>query len=200
MRGAAEMPRANGKGAPPQRIEDTLLVVQPFRAGDGKEYLPCDRHSMHTHRLRSIALQNPELFVMEYETAPVDMTWLTDLDRQYDEQYAEFKHVQGTKKERQEKALRAEFEAQNRDEPSQRELERRYKRQEAEREKRLEQVREAQEREAMLQREAQGATDEVGACRGKRAGHLRPLSPSHRSWPVLGSRARRRVEDRVRRS
>jgi hypothetical protein len=59
----------------------------------------------------------PELFVMEYETAPVDQAWLAELDSRYDAEYEEAKAARDTAKARREKALRDDLKAQDAPQP-----------------------------------------------------------------------------------
>ena len=142
------MPRLNGNGSAPRWIEDTLLVVEPFRASDGTEYHRGDRVQLRHRKIRQVALERPEFFAMEFPTLPVDMSWLVELDRRYGENYAEAQRVHGSKESRRKEALLAEHAAQGRRNPDQHELERRFKEQEAERERREAQRLEERKRES----------------------------------------------------
>jgi hypothetical protein len=51
----------------PQRIEDTLLVIVPFKS-NGVNYLAGDRVPTRHRAIRRIAAASPELFAMEYGT------------------------------------------------------------------------------------------------------------------------------------
>lgn len=131
----------------PERIEDTLLVVAAFKH-EGTEYLAGDRLPIQHRWVRRLASAQPELFVMEFATEPVDQVWLAGLEPAFEERYEAALRARNGRKERQERALRAELEEQNRGQPD---LERRFKKQEAERRRREEEKRAEREREAIEQ-------------------------------------------------
>jgi hypothetical protein len=118
----------------PRRIETSLLVVQGFKDANGFEYVEGDRAPVSSRSVRQAALANPELFVMEFETAPVDLELLRRLDAEHDADYERMKAAKGTAEARREQALRKELKEQQRGDPK--DLERRYAKQEREREER----------------------------------------------------------------
>jgi hypothetical protein len=142
------------KDMTPRRIESTLLVVEGFKDGSGFEYRSGDRAPLSRRSVRQAALANPELFVMEYETVPVDLPWLRDLDAERDAEFEQMKAARGTAEARREKALRKELEEQERGDPK--DLVRRFERQEREREEHKKKLREARERQQL---EAEFARD-----------------------------------------
>jgi hypothetical protein len=130
----------------PERITDTLLVVESFKDRSGTEYLPGDRVPIRHRNIRRLAAEQPELFVMEFATEPVDLEWLAELEVKYEEKYRVVKQARDGEKDRRERALRDELKEQNRSQP---ELERRFEKQEAERRRREEEAREEREREEL---------------------------------------------------
>jgi hypothetical protein len=87
---------------------------------------------------------------MEYETQPVDQDCFAELDRRYDADYEQAKRGREEAKACQERALRAEYEAQGHGPShSQRVLEKALKQQEKEREERAKAVREGRERQKL---------------------------------------------------
>jgi hypothetical protein len=153
-----EAPRlAGGDVMPPQRIETSLLVVAPFKDASGVEWREGDRVPVHRRSVRLAALEHPELFVMEYATEPVDMAWLRRLDAERDAEFEQLKAAKGSAEARRQQALRKELEEQERGPSlSQKDLERRFKKQEAERAEHEKKIREAREREKL---EAEFALD-----------------------------------------
>jgi hypothetical protein len=139
----------------PQRIEDTLLVVASFKDRNGTEYLPGDRLPIRHRWVRQLAAEQPELFVMEFATEPVDLDWLSRLGAMYEERYLAAKRARDGQEERRQRALRQEMEEQEAPQP---ELERGFKQQEKERKRREQEAREEREREA-LEREIELAGD-----------------------------------------
>jgi hypothetical protein len=131
----------------PRRIETSLLVVQGFKDANGFEYVEGDRAPVSSRSVRQAALANPELFVMEFETAPVDLELLRRLDAEHDADYERMKAAKGTAEARREQALRKELKEQQRGDPK--DLERRYAKQEREREEHEKKIREAREREKL---------------------------------------------------
>src|SRR5262245_60879983 len=129
----------------PRLVESSLLVVEPFTDSRGDEWRPGDRAPLTRRSVRIAAMTNPERFRMEFETQPVDMDWLREVDEGYERQYADYKRHRDGAEERRQKALREELKAQQsyRDP---KDLERRYKLQEAERKKREADAREERER------------------------------------------------------
>jgi hypothetical protein len=91
----------------PERIETSLLVLEQFRDPGGREWRPGDRAPLRYRNVRLAATQRPELFVMEYETASVDMAWLAEIDAKYD---AQFERAKRARDECSGRALREEFE------------------------------------------------------------------------------------------
>jgi hypothetical protein len=74
----------------PERIEDTLLVVEPFK-DRGVEYLAGDRVPLRHRRIRQLAVKEPGWFRMEYETAELDLAWLAKLESDFEARYEEIK-------------------------------------------------------------------------------------------------------------
>ena len=85
---------------------------------------------------------------MEFETQPVDLNWLAELDRRYDADYEQAKRGREEAEARRKREIQEEFEAQGHG-PSraQRDLERRFAKQEKERAEREKAVREDRERQ-----------------------------------------------------
>jgi hypothetical protein len=129
----------------PQRIEDTLLVVESFKS-DGVEYLAGDRVPTRHRAIRRIAAERPELFAMEWSTDPLDLQWLASIEAAAEGRYEAVKRLREAKKGQRERALREELKEQDRGQP---EMEKRYRRQQDEEKKREQQVREEREREAL---------------------------------------------------
>lgn len=142
----------------PSRIETTLLVVEGFKDRGGVEYRPGDRALLRNRNVRIAAKERPELFVMEYETAPVDQDWLQEVDRRYEAEYQQAKRGREEAEARRQRALRAELEAQSTSSSSQKDLERRFERQEKER---AEQKKAAQEEQERQRLEAELATGDL---------------------------------------
>jgi Skp family chaperone for outer membrane proteins len=134
----------------PRRIESTLLVVESFTDQGGTEWRSGDRASLGYRNVRRAAREHPEWFRMEFETLPVDLEWLADLDAKYDADYQQAKRVREEAEARRQRAIREEFEAQGHG-PSrnQRELERRFKQQEKERAEREKAARADRERQQL---------------------------------------------------
>ncbi len=78
------MPTSLTETAAPRQIETTLLVLEQFRDPSGTEWRPGDRAPLLRRAVRQAAFERPELFVMEYETAPLDLDWLRELDLRYE--------------------------------------------------------------------------------------------------------------------
>jgi hypothetical protein len=129
----------------PELITETLLVVAPFK-DRGTEYLRGDRVPVRHLHIRQIAREQPELFAMEYAAEPLDLKWLARVEEDFEEQYRAVKHAREEEKARRKRALREEFESQDRPQP---ELERRFAKQEADDRKREKEAREEREREAV---------------------------------------------------
>jgi hypothetical protein len=70
----------------PQRIEDTLLVIVPFKS-NGVNYLAGDRVPTRHRAIRRIAAASPELFAMEYGTEALDLEWLARLEAEAEGRY-----------------------------------------------------------------------------------------------------------------
>jgi hypothetical protein len=119
--------------AAPRRIESTLLVAQTFTDSTGAEWRSGDRAPLYLREIRVLARERPDLFRMEIETVPVDLEWLDEVDRRYEATYEAAKRGRDQEEERRERALRDELEAQSHPSGSQKQLERRYARQESER-------------------------------------------------------------------
>jgi hypothetical protein len=143
----------------PQRITDTLLVVTPFKDRNGTEYLAGDRAPIRHRWIRRLAAEQPELFVMEHETEPVDLEWLAGLEVDAEGRYEAVKRLRDAEKDRRHRALREELEAQDRGQPG---LQRRFKEQEKERERR--------EQEALEEREREEVEREVASAGGLQSG------------------------------
>jgi hypothetical protein len=93
----------------PQRIEDTLLVVESFKS-DGVEYLAGDRVPTRHRAIRRIAAERPELFAMEWSTEPVDLQWLASIEAVAEGRYEAVKRLREAEKGQRERALREEIE------------------------------------------------------------------------------------------
>jgi hypothetical protein len=130
-----------------QPIETSLLVVAAFTDRGGREYLPGDRALLQHRNVRLAALELPQHFVMEYETAEVDVEWLRKLDPRYEAEYEQAKRAREAEKAGRQQALRNELEEQEKRDP--RDLARRFKRQEQEREQAKKTIREDAERHAL---------------------------------------------------
>jgi hypothetical protein len=129
----------------PQRVESSLLVVAEFKDSGGADWRPGDRAPLARRAVRQAALERPDLFVMEYETADVDVDWLRELDASYTRQYEAIVKRREQEAEARERALRDELREQDR--PDDRDLERRFKQQEAEKAERQKRARDKRERE-----------------------------------------------------
>ena len=138
-----------------QRIEDTLLVVQPFQGRNGTEYVPGDRLPIRHRWVRRVAAEQPEFFVMEFATEPLDLQWLASLEADAEARYETVKRLREAEKAQRKRALRRELKEQEAPQPV---LERRFRQQENERKRREQEVREEREREA-LEREIEFAGD-----------------------------------------
>jgi hypothetical protein len=129
----------------PQRIEDTLLVVVPFKS-NGVEYRAGDRVPTRHRAIRRIAAASPQLFAMEYGTEPLDLEWLARIEAEAEERYGDVKRLREAEKAQRERALRRELEEQEAPQP---ELERRFEAQEKARKRREQEARGEREREAI---------------------------------------------------
>jgi len=127
-----------------QRIEDTLLVVQPFQGRNGTEYVPGDRLPIRHRWVRRLAAEHPQWFVMEYATEPLDVDWLASLEADSEARYETVKRLREAEKGQRKRALRRELKEQEAPQPV---LERRFRQQERERERREQEAREKRERE-----------------------------------------------------
>lgn len=130
----------------PRRVENSLLVVEPFTDQAGSEWQPGDHAPLARHAVREAAEANPSWFRVEFETLEFDPAepWFRDIVADHEQRYAALRRERGTAKEREQAALRAELKAQEKGGP--RDLERRYKRQEKEREERKKRAGEERER------------------------------------------------------
>lgn len=137
--------------AAPRRIETTLLVVQGFKDASGMEWRSGDRAPLHNREFRRLVRAHPEWFRMEHETAGVDLEWLDELDSRHEANYQAAKRVRDQEEARGKRALREELEAQGHPSSSQKQLERRYEKQERER---VEQEKAAREEVARQRLEA----------------------------------------------
>jgi hypothetical protein len=132
----------------PRRVESSLLVVADFRDQDGDEWRVGDRAPLARAAVREAARERPELFAVEFSTEPFDPEagWFRQIDAKYEQEYERLKALRGGAEERRQQALRDELAAQNSPDSSQRQLERRYRKQEEELAKRQEQLKEARQR------------------------------------------------------
>ena len=128
----------------PQRIEDTLLIVAPFKR-DGVEYQVGDRVPVRHRAIRRIAAERPEFFAMEYASEDLDLEWLAGLEADAEARYQAVKRIRDGEAERRERALRQELE----DQVGQPDLERRFKEQERKRKQREQELREERDRERL---------------------------------------------------
>lgn len=108
---------------------------------------------MARRAVRQAALRRPDLFRLEYETQEVDVAWLRGVDERYNRMYDDIAASRRQAAAKEKQALRKEFEEQGKPPSlSQRELERRFKKQEAEDKAREKEAAEARER-AMIENE-----------------------------------------------
>ena len=128
----------------PERIEDSLLVIVPFKAGD-VEYERGDRVPVHHRSIRRLARSNPEFFRMEFVPIEVDLAWLAELDAEHDGRWRQLLKNREEAEKAKQRALREELAQQ--DEVHDPALERAYRKQEKEREQREKQQRDERERE-----------------------------------------------------
>jgi hypothetical protein len=131
--------------AAPLRVEESLFVVEAFQ-DQGVEYRPGDRAQIRHRSIRLLALENPEWFRIEFETAPIDLDWLRGLEERAEANYRAAKQAIEDRKAAGERALRDELKHQNESQPH---LEKRFKRQEAERDRYERERREQAERRAL---------------------------------------------------
>ncbi len=126
----------------PRKIEDSLLVVEGFK--DGKvEYRPGDRALLRHRSIRLVAFEHPDWFVVEYETAPVDLDRLREVHADHEADYEAVMRTRGEHKKAQERALREELRLQDEPQPD---LEKRLKKQEEADERRKKELRDQAER------------------------------------------------------
>jgi hypothetical protein len=128
----------------PQLVQDTLLVVAPFRDATGFEYRAGDRASLRLGSVRQAALANPQWFAMEHAPVPVDVEWLRDLHERAEARYAEAMKERRARSEL-ERGEELNLSAQARRASDK--LEHRYQQEQAERKKRAEEMREQRERQ-----------------------------------------------------
>jgi hypothetical protein len=130
----------------PRRVESSLLVVEDFTDANGYEWRIGDRASLAYSAVRRAATETPELFRVEWETAPLDpeAEWFQAIVETHEARYEERKAAHEAEAANREKALREELKQQGKGQPD---LERRYREQEREREERAQRAREAFERE-----------------------------------------------------
>jgi hypothetical protein len=127
----------------PLRVEESLFVVVEFK-DQGVEYRPGDRAKIRHRSIRLLALANPDWFRMEYETAPVDLDWLRELEARAEEDFRAAKRAIDGRKAAGERALRDELKQQNESQPR---LERKFRKQDEERARLEEERREQAERQ-----------------------------------------------------
>jgi hypothetical protein len=130
----------------PQRIESSLLVVEPFKDASGYEWQAGDRASLARAAVRRAASERPQLFRVEYATEELDpsASWFQAVVEEYEARYAEAKRLRDGAEERRQKALHEELKEQEKGQPA---LEKRYREQERQREQRAQRVRARIERE-----------------------------------------------------
>jgi hypothetical protein len=130
----------------PARVETSLLVVQGFRDGSGFQWHAGDRASLARRDVREAAAANPQWFVVEFSTEPLDPTadWFRQVVERYEARCAEAKRERDGAAERQQQELREELKQQEKGQPA---LERRYQKQEKERAEWRQRAREQRERE-----------------------------------------------------
>jgi hypothetical protein len=129
----------------PEKITDTLLVVESFEQ-NGVEYRAGDRVPTRHRAIRRIAAQRPELFVMEYETEPLDLHWLASIEAEAEGRYEAVLARREAEKAQAKRALREELKSQEQGQP---ELEKRFRKQEEEKKRREQEAREEREREEL---------------------------------------------------
>jgi hypothetical protein len=96
---------------------------------------------------------------MEFETAPLDLDWLRELEQQYEGEYKTELRRREQAKAAREQAFRDELKAQDEPQPG---LERHYKRQEEEKKKRRKAAEEEAERQKIEQDLAVGRRNPAG--------------------------------------
>lgn len=130
----------------PQRVESSLLVVEPLKDGSGYEWRVGDRASLARAAVRRAATERPELFRVEWGTEEFDpkAEWFQAITEMYEARYQERRKAHEAEASEREKSLREELMQQEKSQPD---LERRFKQQEKEREKREQRTREALKRE-----------------------------------------------------
>jgi hypothetical protein len=127
-----------------------VLVIVDCKDASGTEWKAGDRASLRHRAVREAVKAQPDWFVQEFETVPIDLDLIHRLDEQFEANYQEAKTARDGAEARRQRALRAELAEQERGQP---ELERRFKQQEkerAEREKRALEERERQQIESAL--------------------------------------------------
>ena len=127
----------------PEKITDTLLVVEPFTTA-GVEYFVGDHVPTRHRAIRRVAAAHPDWFRMEYETAELDLEWLAAIEAEAEGRYQHAKRLKEAQKGQRERALREELKAQDQPQPD---LERRYRQQQEEQRKHEQLAREERERE-----------------------------------------------------
>ncbi len=128
----------------PQLVQDTLLVVVPFKDATGFEYRAGDRASLRLGSVRQAALANPQWFAMEHAPVPVDVEWLRDLHERAEAQYATAAKERTARRERE---PGEELKVSDQARQSSDRLEHRYQQQEADRKRRQQELREQKERQ-----------------------------------------------------
>jgi hypothetical protein len=123
-----------------------LLVVEGFRDSAGMEWRPGDRAPLARRAVREAAARNPDWFMVEFSTEPLDPAadWFRELAAQHERRYEELKLLREGAEERRQQALREEMAQQNIPQP---ELERRFKQQEKERAEQQERMLEQRQRD-----------------------------------------------------
>jgi Skp family chaperone for outer membrane proteins len=149
------MPRVTPKQQPaPQAelvpTEDYVIAVHPFRLGD-LDVHEGDRVPLAFSALRRVVLQHPDWFRVQLPPQPLDMEWFQELHERLEARYAADRGEQMRRAALAEAAARREISDR---EKRQKELEKRFERQEQER---AEQLRERQEQRRRQVLEAQEA-------------------------------------------
>ncbi len=128
----------------PQLVQDSLLVVVPFKDAIGFEYRTGDRAPLRLGSVRQAALAHPEWFRQEHTPVEVDVEWLRELHEHAEAQYATAAKERTARRERERgEGLKVSDQARQ----SSNRLEHRYQQQEADRKRRQQELREQKERQ-----------------------------------------------------
>jgi hypothetical protein len=143
----------------PRLVEESVLVIVDCKDASGTEWKAGDRASLRHRAVREAVKAQPDWFVQEFETVPVDLDLIRQLDEQFEAELERVKLDRAEAGKRREKALRDELAEQERGQPD---LERRYAAQERAREERRRKARDERERQQIESALASGDRRRVG--------------------------------------